>query len=406
MTKKFCKHCGNAMSKAGAKFCTTCGATVDGAEIGDLSSQETRGLPGEQKDQTAFATEVIPAIAPPSKDQTAFATEVIPAITPPSKDQTAFATEVIPAITPPSYETEEMPRTVITAQVEGKATEVIEAAPTTVKQSQKKQTKSAKKNQPSAQQPAGQPGGRKKLALAAAIGVAAGLALVAAAFFIVNSRSGPEVQAGTQTIDKVEPSTSAQPIPPQANQQASQQASQQLNQPSGAGANNQAQSQTRPQTGSSIGEVKSPAVSNNESASNPQQQAAAKPTPTPPQEKQAAAGTSAAEHKAQGISYLSSGRYQEALQEFEYIKKLDPGDKDVYYLFGSTYLKMNQLERALEAYRQCTSGPYVSPSQYQVKVLEKKIGKVNAKCATIRSVWPVFRLTPANPRPPSGFSSV
>ena len=344
MTKMFCKHCGNALTKAGAKFCTTCGATMDGAEIGDLSSKETRALPGEQSDQTAFAT------------------------------------EVIPAITPTSFETEEMPRPVITARAEERSTEVIEViAPTTVKQSQKKRTEPAQEKQPSAQQPVGQPGGRKKLALAAAIGVAAGLALVAAAFFIVNSRSGPEAQAETQTVDKVEPSTSAQPIAPQANQQASQQASQQLSQPSGAGANNQAQSPTRPQPGSSIGEVKSPAVRNNESASNPQQQAAAKPTPTPPQEKQAAAGTSVAEHKAQGIKYMYSERYQEALQEFESIKKLDPGNKDVYYLIGVTYQKMNQLERALEAYRQCTSGDYASVSQSAVKNLEKRVGKVNAK---------------------------
>ena len=157
-----------------------------------------------------------------------------------------------------------------------------------------------------------------------------GVALVAAAFFIVNSRRGQEAQAGTQTVDKVEPSTSPQPIAPQANQQASQQ----LSQPSGVGANNQAQSQTRPQPGSSIGEVKSPAVRNDESASNPQRQAAAKPTPTPPQEKQAAAGPSAAEHRTQGITYMNSGRHQDALQEFESIKKLDPGNKDVYYLIG------------------------------------------------------------------------
>ena len=49
--KKFCKQCGNALTKAGAKFCTTCGATVDGAEIEDVSDQETRGLPGEQSDR-------------------------------------------------------------------------------------------------------------------------------------------------------------------------------------------------------------------------------------------------------------------------------------------------------------------------------------------------------------------
>src|SRR5688572_1107058 len=225
MTKKFCKQCGSALTKSGGKFCTTCGATVDGAEIGDLSDQETRGLPGEQSDQTAFAT------------------------------------EVIPAITPPSYETEEMPRMIITARVEERATEVIEAiAPTTAAKSSKKQTEPAQENQPSAQQPGGNPGGRKKLALAAAIGVAVGLALVAVAFLIVNSRRGSEAQAGTQSVYKVEPSTSPQPIAPQANQQADQQASQQPSPPSGVSANNQAQSQTRPQSGSSIGDVKSPAV--------------------------------------------------------------------------------------------------------------------------------------------------
>jgi Tetratricopeptide repeat len=362
MTKKFCKHCGNALTKAAAKFCTTCGATVDGVEIGDVSSQETRALPGEQRDQTAFATEVIPAI------------------TPPSKDQTAFATEVIPAITSPSYETGEMPRTAITARTEERSTEVIEAiAPTTVKQSQKKQTKPAQEKQPSAQQAVGKPGGRKKLALAAALGIMAGVAVVAAALFFINSRRGPEAQAGTQPVDKVEPSTSAQPIAPQADQQANQQAGQQLSQPSSAGANNQAQSQTKPQPGSSIGEVKSPAVRNDESASNQQRQAAAKPTPTPQQEKQAVAGTSAAEHRTQGITYMNSSRYQDALQEFENAKKLDPGDKDVYYLFGLTYQKMNQLERAIEAYRQCTSGNYASVSQSAVKILEKKVGKVNAR---------------------------
>lgn len=344
MTKKFCKQCGNALTKAGAPFCTTCGATVDGAKIGDLSSQETRALPGEQNDQTAFAT------------------------------------EVIPAITTPSYKTEEMPRTVITARAEERGTEVIEViAPTTAKQSQKNQTEPAQEKQPPAQKPGGRPGaqsgGGKKLALAAVIGVVAGVALVAAAFFFINSRRGPEAQAGTQPVDKVEPSTSAQPVAPQASQQPGQQ----TGQSSGADANNQAQSQTRPQPGPSIGEVKSPAVHNSEAVSNQQRQAAAKPTPTPPQEKQAAGGTSAAEHLNQGITYMNGGRHQEALQEYEYAKKLDPGNKDIYYLIGSTYQRMNQLQQALEAYRQCTSGKYVSVSQSAVKNLERRVGKVSAK---------------------------
>jgi hypothetical protein len=54
-------------------------------------------------------------------------------------------------------------------------------------------------------------------------------------------------------------------------------------------------------------------------------------------------------------------------------------NKDVYYLIGPNYRKMNQLGQALEAYRQFTSGVYASVSQSAVKNLEKKVGKVNAK---------------------------
>jgi tetratricopeptide (TPR) repeat protein len=206
--------------------------------------------------------------------------------------------------------------------------------------------------------------------MAAALGAVALLAT--ASFFFVKSRRAPEVQAGTQPAGQAEPSVSPQPAAQQLNQQANQQPDQQ----SSAGANNQAQQQTRPQP---IGEVKSPTTHNADAASNQQLQAAAKPTPATPQEQPAAGGTSAAEHQKQGTDYMNSGRYQEALREFEYVKNLDPGNKNVYYLIGSTYQRMNQLEHALEAYRQCTSGDYASVSKSAVKNLEKKVGKVNAK---------------------------
>lgn len=94
------------------------------------------------------------------------------------------------------------------------------------------------------------------------------------------------------------------------------------------------------------------------------------------QEKKDADGTGAATHNLnQGIAYLGAGRYQDALREFEYVKTLDPGNKNVYYLIGQAYHKMNQLERALEAYRQCTSGDYTSVAQRHVRTLEKKLGK-------------------------------
>jgi tetratricopeptide (TPR) repeat protein len=209
--------------------------------------------------------------------------------------------------------------------------------------------------------------------MAAALGAAAVVALAAASFFFINSRRAPEVQAGTQPAGQAEPSGSTQPAAKQLNQQANQQPDQQ---PS-AGANNQAQQQTKPQP---IGEVKSPAVRNDESSSNQQRQAAAKPTPATPQEQQATGGSPNAEQSLnQGKMFLNQRRYQEALAEFERVKSLDPANKDIYYLIGSTYHGMNQLERALEAYRQCTSGDYASVSRDAVKKLEKKVGKVSAK---------------------------
>lgn len=337
MTKKFCKQCGNALTKAGAKFCTTCGATVGVVEPVDVTAQETRPLPGEQTDQTVYATEVLPE----------------------SKAS--------------SYATEEMPITATTSRAEERATEVI--ADAFVTQSRPKRVEPAPANQPSVQ-PSGGPagrlsGGRKKLASAAALGGVALVALAAGTFFFIHSRRAPEAQAEMRTADNAKPSTSAQPIAQQSNQQSNQQ--------SGAGANNQAQLQTGPQPGPSISEVRSPAVHNSEAGSNPQRQAVAKPTPATPQEKPAADGTSAEHSLEQGITYMNAGRHQEALQEFEQVKKLDPDNKNIYYLIGQTYQRMNQLQQALEAYRQCTSGHYASVAQNAVKKLEKKVGKVNAR---------------------------
>jgi uncharacterized Zn finger protein (UPF0148 family)/flagellar basal body-associated protein FliL len=321
MTKKFCRQCGSALTKAGAKFCTTCGATVDGAETDDVTSQETVGLPGEQTVQTVYATEVLPASNPPS-----------------------------------NYNTEEMPQVGITGRAEGKATAVVADAPIT--QSQAKHAEPAPANRPS--------NGRKKLAIAAALCI---VALGAASIFFINSRMRPEAQVGTQTAAQAEPARSTQPVAQQSNQQPNQQP--------GAGANTQAQPQTQPQP---TGEVKSSAINNSQAASNQQRQAVAKPTQATSQENQPPGGTISAENNLkQGITYMNAGQYQEALREFESVKKIDPANKDVYYPIGLTYQKMNQLGQALEAYRQCTSGVYASVSERAAKNLEKKVGKVNAK---------------------------
>jgi uncharacterized Zn finger protein (UPF0148 family) len=325
MTKKFCRQCGSALTKAGAKFCTTCGATVIGAETDDVTSQETVGLPGGQTGQTVAATEVLLA----------------------SKSSS-------------NYSTEEMPQLRITGRAEERATEVIADAPVT--QTQAKPAEPAPATRPS--------NGRKRLAMAAALGV---VALAAASFFFIYSRRNPEAQPGTQLSAQAEPSGSTQPI----SRQSDQQPNQQLGQQSGSGANAHPQPQNRPQP---TGEVKSSAIHNAEAASNQQGQAVAKPTPATTQEQPAAGGPPSAEQSLnQGKTFLNERRYQEAMAEFERGKKLDPANKDVYYLIGLTYQKMNQLEQALEAYRQCTSGVYASVSQSAVKNLEKKFGKVNAR---------------------------
>jgi Flp pilus assembly protein TadD/uncharacterized Zn finger protein (UPF0148 family) len=332
MTKKNCIQCGRALTKVGARFCTTCGATVDGAETGDAATKETAPLPGEQSNQTVSAN--VPA------------TEALPAL-----------------MLSSNYHTEVIPQTGITARAEERATAAVANAPVT--QSQTKHAEPAKANQTF--------GGRKRLALVAALCV---VALAAGLFFFVNSRRQPETQAETQPADKAETATSPQPIAQQSDQQANQQTAEQ----SGAGANNQAQPQIRPQSSSAPGGVKTPADHNAETASKQQQTASAKPTPATSQEKPPADGGASAEQSLnQGMTHLNAKRFQDALREFENVKKLDPGNKNVYYLIGQTYHGMNQLEQALEAYRQCTSGVYASVSQNAVKRLERQVGKVNAR---------------------------
>jgi hypothetical protein len=324
MTKKFCRQCGNALTKEAAKFCTICGKTVDDAETDDVTSQETAPLPAGQTDQTV--------------------------------PYTVAATEVLPGQMTPSYnQTEEMPQIRISAQAGKSATAVVADAPVT--QPQKKHGKSAPAKRPL--------GGRKGLALAASLGV---VALAAVSIYFILSRRPPETQSANLSANIAAPGPSAQPIAQPSNQQPD------------AGANNQVQPQSGPQSGAAPNAIKSPTTQKAEAASNTQQPSVAKLTPTPSQEKQPVNETvSAEQYLNQGKTYLNSGRHQEALRDFENVRQLDPGNKDVYYLIGSAYQKMNLLKQALEAYRQCTSGVYASVSQSAVKNLEKKVGKLNEK---------------------------
>ncbi|MBS1791430.1 MAG: tetratricopeptide repeat protein [Acidobacteria bacterium] len=64
-----------------------------------------------------------------------------------------------------------------------------------------------------------------------------------------------------------------------------------------------------------------------------------------------------------------------ALAEYQQALKLDPANRDVYYLMGLSYQQLGQSEQALNAYRQCTSGKYASVAAQHVKRLEKELKK-------------------------------
>ena len=76
-----------------------------------------------------------------------------------------------------------------------------------------------------------------------------------------------------------------------------------------------------------------------------------------------------------GLDAQNSGRYRDALSEFQKASQLDPTNANVYYLIGSAHHKLGQLDQALAAYRQCTSGPYTRVAAEHVKNLEKKSSK-------------------------------
>lgn len=83
----------------------------------------------------------------------------------------------------------------------------------------------------------------------------------------------------------------------------------------------------------------------------------------------------AAEFLQRGLNAQNSGRHQEALGEFRKALQQDPSNVGIYYLIGSSHHRLGQLEQALAAYRQCTSGAYARVSSEHVKTLEKKVGK-------------------------------
>lgn len=114
---------------------------------------------------------------------------------------------------------------------------------------------------------------------------------------------------------------------------------------------------------------------------------ASAPSPTPPTSPKKPAGDTAdqpatktaklaeqaQQHLHQGNDYLNAGRYREALQEYEQVRRLDKSNQDVYYLTGLAYEKLGELDLALQAHQQCTSGTYAEQAKRNVTRLEKKL---------------------------------
>jgi hypothetical protein len=319
MAKRNCKRCGTALTE-GAKFCTSCGASAPPPETSTAFAPETRPLPREQAD--------------PNIQQ-------VPGR--PSGRQEIRQT----AIVLPGYDTEELSRPETAPPVEKRAATTETQAPVTSPQVQT--TKAQRRS-----------GRGRGVALFAALGV---IVLAVGAYFLMRPRESSQSQSPDQLSDAAKPAASSQPTA----------------QPTAPLTVAVAKEPTPPQPASILSEVKptSKQAGDTESKSQPPREETKSVSQEAPAQK-AADGTGAALHNLnQGIEYMSGGKYQEALQEFEYVRKLDPDNKSVYYLIGQTYHKMNQLERALDAYRQCTAGVYASVAQSNVKMLEKKLGKTN-----------------------------
>jgi len=246
----------------------------------------------------------------------------------------------------PDYDTEEMPKTRSTARVEEKSTIALAD-----RNDSRPQIQSAPVSQPSS--------GHRGFLVAVALGM---LVLGAGLFLFINSRRSSELQAANLPGDEAKPLASPQP------------SAQPSVEPSAV-----AITQSQPQSVPTIDQAKSPATQKGGTESQTSRvNSESKPTPASPQENKSADGNGAAVHNFnQGIAFMNSGRYQDALREFEYVKKLDPGNKSVYYLIGQTFHKMGQLDQALGAYRQCTAGPYASVAQSNVRNLERRTGKTN-----------------------------
>jgi hypothetical protein len=96
-------------------------------------------------------------------------------------------------------------------------------------------------------------------------------------------------------------------------------------------------------------------------------------TPNAPTVEPQEATRSAQDILKDGLHHFESGQYSEALAAYEQVQRLDRANRDVHYLAGLAHEKLGDLDAALKAFEQCTSGPYANVSKQHVKSLKKRL---------------------------------
>lgn len=90
-----------------------------------------------------------------------------------------------------------------------------------------------------------------------------------------------------------------------------------------------------------------------------------------PEEKPADPRALADPHKKLGMRYFNIREYHAAINAFLAALRLTPGDKDLYYLLGSSYHGLGQQAQAYEYYRRVDSGPYRDVAEAAARQTEK-----------------------------------
>lgn len=81
------------------------------------------------------------------------------------------------------------------------------------------------------------------------------------------------------------------------------------------------------------------------------------------------------DHIKRGIDLYDSGKYAQAVAEFQAAGRLQPANGDAYYLMAMAYERMGRAADALSAYEKCKSGKYAALASQHVKRLSKQLKK-------------------------------